>query len=63
MPKFADNTLVLPHAAGVSITLRWLCHLVYTVYYSDIPLIWAYHWLLLIVYNIPDFALRCWTQS
>ena len=33
MPKFADNTLVLPRAAGVSITLRWLCHPVYTMYY------------------------------
>ena len=47
-------------------TLIWLCHTLYSVYYvlySDIPLIWAYHQLLLIVYNITDFALRCLTRS
>ena len=47
--------MLLPHAAGVFITLIRLCS-VYYVVYSDIPLRWAYHQLLYIISHISHYG-------
>ena len=47
--------MLLPHAAGVSITLRRLCS-VYNVVYLDIPLRWEYHQLLYITCHISHYG-------
>ena len=43
--------MLLPHAAGVSITLRRLCFVYYVVYW-DIPLRWDYQELLYIIWFV-----------
>ena len=47
--------MLLPHAAGVYITLIRLCS-VYYVVYSDIPLRWEYHQSLYIISHISHYG-------
>ena len=47
--------MLLPHAAGVFITLIRLCS-VYYVVYLDIPLRWEYHRLLYIISHISHYG-------
>ena len=47
--------MLLPHAAGVFITLIRLCG-VYYVVYLDIPLRWEYHQLLYIISHISHYG-------
>ena len=47
--------MLLPHAAGVFITLIWLCS-VYYVVYLDISLRWVYHRLLYIICHISHYG-------
>ena len=47
--------MLLPHAAGVFITLIWLCS-VYYVVYLDIPLRWDYQQLLCIICQFSHYG-------